>query len=95
MKRIVKMTFRPDTVGEFLTVFEENCRAITAFDGCRSVELLRSIQEPNTFFTLSEWDSEDDLNAYRNSQLFSEVWAKTKALFTERANAWSLNTVER
>jgi hypothetical protein len=30
------------------------------------------------------------LNAYRNSELFAGVWGRTKVLFAEKAEAWSL-----
>jgi heme-degrading monooxygenase HmoA len=41
-------------------------------------------------FTVSIWESEDDLNAYRNSELFENTWAKTKVLFNDKPEAWSL-----
>ena len=39
------------------------------------------------FFTFSHWESEADLNAYRESALFGEVWPKTKALFYDKPQA--------
>ena len=42
------------------------------------------------FFTYSYWNSENDLNEYRNSELFAKVWAETKPMFAEKAQAWSV-----
>ena len=91
IKRIVKMTFRPEAVQTFVDdVFEPSKSRIRAFPGCRHMELLQFIQEPNILFTLSYWDGEEDLEAYRRSELFRTTWEKTKALFADRAEAWSV-----
>ncbi|WP_042479583.1 putative quinol monooxygenase [Solitalea canadensis] len=90
IKRIVKMTFDPDKVDEFLTVFEESKALIRNFDGCHHLELLRDANAPNRFFTFSFWDSEIHLNTYRDSALFKSTWAKTKILFIEKPEAWSV-----
>lgn len=88
--RIVKMTFRPEEVNNFLAVFEANKKFIAASEGCRSLRLLHEKDKPHVFFTISEWDSEDHLNAYRNSALFEKVWGTTKLMFASKAEAWTL-----
>lgn len=88
--RLVKMTFHPDKTALFEAIFLENKNAIAAFEGCLSVELKRDVNSPNIFFTISKWKSTDDLENYRKSELFKGVWAKTKVLFSEKAEAWSL-----
>jgi heme-degrading monooxygenase HmoA len=88
--RIVKMTFREDEVPEFLRIFDTSKTFIRSMPGCRHLELLQDTASPNIFFTCSHWDSENDLNNYRNSGLFGEVWKKTKALFSDKPQAWSL-----
>jgi len=47
------------------------------------------------FFTYSYWDSEKDLNNYRDSQLFKEVWSNTKILFNLKPEAWSVDKISR
>ncbi|HRI58627.1 MAG TPA: antibiotic biosynthesis monooxygenase, partial [Saprospiraceae bacterium] len=82
IKRIVKMIFREESVETFLhDVFEHSKDRIRAFPGCRHMELLRNLQQPNILFTLSYWDDEAALEAYRQSELFQTTWAKTKVLF--------------
>lgn len=91
IKRIVKMTFREDVVETFLNeVFEHSKDRIRAFPGCRHMELLRQKNKPNVLFTLSFWDDEAALEAYRQSELFQTTWAKTKVLFAEKAEAWTV-----
>lgn len=93
IKRLVKLTFRNDQTAEFVQIFEESKQKILAREGCLHVELLRGIAHNNIFFTLSIWENEAALEAYRQSQLFIQTWARTKALFADKAEAWSLDIV--
>lgn len=94
IKRIVKLTFREDATEEFLSVFHESKDKIRAFPGCQYMELQRQINPNNVFFTLSIWDSEEALNAYRHSDVFKATWAKTKVLFNDRPKAWSTQVID-
>lgn len=89
--RFVKMTFEPEKVQDFLKVFNESKGNIRSCEGCLSLELLRDINQTNILFTKSIWQSEAHLNQYRNSNLFDITWAKTKVLFCDKPEAWSLN----
>lgn len=95
IKRIVKMTFREEAVQRFVgEVFEQSKARIRAFEGCQHMELLRHTSRNNVLFTLSYWDDEAALEAYRASPLFADTWAKTKALFAEKAEAWTLEIID-
>ena len=72
--RLVKMTFRNGEVARFQELFEEWRHRIIAFPGCGKLELLYDINEPDVFFTHSEWGSAEDLESYRNSAVFADVW---------------------
>jgi heme-degrading monooxygenase HmoA len=89
--RIVQMTFRQDEVNNFLALFEERKELIRGFEGCQHLELWQDAHASNIYFTYSHWDSEQDLNHYRFSELFKDTWAKTKALFETKPQAWSVN----
>ena len=89
--RIVKMTFLPEKVEQFLEVFDAYKEYIRKQEGCTHLDLLKDIKSPNVFFTYSHWESEEYLNNYRDSELFSKVWGKTKTLFETKAEAWSLS----
>lgn len=95
MIRIVKMTFKPEKVDEFLDNFNTNKTLIRAFDGVQHLELLKDKSADNIYFTYSVWQSEDQLENYRNSELFRGVWAKTKPLFSKKAEAWSVDAIEK
>lgn len=93
IKRIVKMSFKPENVESFKTIFENNWQKIKGFEGCGSVELLQDVNDPSIFFTYSLWQSEEHLNNYRNSDLFNTVWSATKILFNAKPEAWSVKSV--
>ncbi|CAN5570661.1 antibiotic biosynthesis monooxygenase [soil metagenome] len=88
--RIVKMSFQPEKVNEFLSIFNESKELIRNMPGCSHLELLNDLNEPSIFFTYSYWNSENDLNNYRKSAIFTFVWAKTKVLFNQKPEAWSV-----
>lgn len=90
IKRIVKLTFRENEIEEFERIFEESKNKIKAREGCLHVELLQSADSPTIFFTLSLWENEAALDAYRHSEFFIMTWAKTKVLFSEKATAWTV-----
>lgn len=90
MTRIVRMGFKPESVETFLKVFNENREKIGSFPGCYGVRLLNDVHSPTVFFTYSHWTGPDALEAYRVSELFEAVWAKTKIHFNEKPQAWSL-----
>ena len=92
--RIVKMTFIPEKVNDFLEIFNASKHLIRNFEGCSHLELLNDINSPNIFFTYSYWQSENALNNYRNSELFGSVWKKTKILFAAKTEAWSVEQKE-
>ncbi|MEZ5014691.1 MAG: antibiotic biosynthesis monooxygenase family protein [Chitinophagales bacterium] len=88
--RIVKMTFDPASVDSFLRIFHNAQHRIEAFHGCKGVDLCRDLTQPNVFMTLSLWETAGDLEMYRKSELFNVTWGETKALFSQRPEAWSL-----
>jgi heme-degrading monooxygenase HmoA len=93
IKRIVKLTFQENKIADFKEIFEQSKNRIRQRTGCQHVELLQDIAKPNVFFTLSYWESEADLEAYRHSELFESTWAKTKILFSDKPAAWSVAVV--
>lgn len=88
------MTFQEGTLADFQTIFDESKHHIRAFPGNRHLELLRDPDQPNVRMTYSLWESADALEAYRQSDLFRTTWAATKALFSERAMAFSGESME-
>jgi hypothetical protein len=89
--RIVKMGFHPEKVDEFLAIFDSKKEHIRSSNGCHLLELYRDKNNPTIFFTYSYWNAEQDLENYRNSDLFKSVWAQTKILFNTKPEAWSVD----
>lgn len=87
--RIVRMRFDPAKTEDFLKVFNENKTNIRNFPGCTHLELHNDVDHPNVFATYSYWEKKEDLENYRRSELFREVWSKTKVLFSEKPEAFS------
>lgn len=91
--RIVKMEFKKEEVPTFLINFEKIKEKIRAFEGCSYLELYQDKNNSETFFTYSRWEDEDDLENYRTSDLFKNIWATTKPMFRSKAQAWSVDTL--
>jgi len=88
--RIVKMEFMEQRIPDFLNIFAASRDKIRSFPGCEHLRLLQAEADSCMFFTYSHWNREEDLEAYRNSDLFKAVWSDTKKLFRSPATAWSL-----
>ena len=89
--RIVKLSFHLENIPAFLENFELMKEKIRNAPGNRLLELYQDKQNPELFFTYSYWDTEADLENYRNSELFYEIWQFTKKLFNDKPEAWSVD----
>ena len=87
------MSFDPTKIEEFLNNFHQNKEKIRNCKGCSYLELYQDKNNNNIYFTYSYWNTEQDLENYRNSSLFKNVWAKTKILFNEKPEAWSVDKI--
>lgn len=88
--RIVKLHFQEDKIDTFLDFFETIKWQVANQPNCYGMKLLRDVNRPQVVFTYSKWESEEALNAYRNSELFGIVWPTIKPWFQEKAEAWSV-----
>ena len=77
----------------FLENFEVIKQKIRNASGNRLLELYQDKTDPCIFFTYSYWETEQDLENYRNSELFFEIWSETKKLFNKKPEAWSVDKV--
>lgn len=93
LHRFVKLTFKAELVPDFLVLFAEAKSKIKARPGCQSLQLLQDRTHPNILYTYSIWASDENLQAYRNSELFIKTWKATKALFEAPASAWSTTMI--
>ncbi len=89
INRIVRLSFEPELVSEFLVVFENSKNQIANFPGCQGLTLLQDANHSNVYYTYSLWQNESDLESYRHSELFEITWAATKKLFNAKPMAFS------
>jgi heme-degrading monooxygenase HmoA len=88
--RIVKMSFHEEKISDFLENFETIKHKIRNAEGNRFLELYQDKNNKEIFFTYSYWETEADLENYRNSELFDSVWTFTKKIFNAKPEAWSV-----
>lgn len=89
--RIVKMSFHQENIPAFLENFDLMKEKIRNAPGNRFLELYQDKNNPEVFFTYSYWEEESDLENYRSSELFYDVWQFTKKLFNAKPEAWSVD----
>lgn len=89
--RIVKMSFNSTYISAFQEMFEEKKMRIRNTKGCQLLELYQDKNNPEIFFTYSYWNSEQDLENYRNSDFFKATWQQTKTYFNGKPEAWSVD----
>lgn len=87
--RIVHLHLQPEFTERFIHLFAAHQQSISQFEGCISLQLLVDEKDPNHVATLSHWRSEEDLDQYRFSDFFKELWGQVKPLFAEPARATS------
>lgn len=88
------MSFHPEKVDAFLENFHKNKEFIRGYPGNMFLELYQDKNNKSVFFTYSFWNTEQDLENYRHSELFKGVWTFTKALFNDKPEAWSVDKIE-
>ena len=89
--RIVKLSFHEENIPAFLENFELMKEKIRNAPGNRFLELYQDKNNKCIFFTYSYWETEQDLENYRNSELFDGIWNFTKKLFNDKREAWSVD----
>lgn len=89
--RIVKLSFHEENIPSFLENFELMKEKIRNAPGNRFLELYQDKNNKCIFFTYSYWETEQDLENYRNSELFDGIWNFTKKLFNDKPEAWSVD----
>lgn len=91
--RFVKMTFHPEYVEPFLKRVDERKERIRNFEGCTYLQILQDAHNPCVIFSHSYWNSEQDLDNYRYSDFFKEIWSASKQQFAAPPEAWTTNSL--
>lgn len=87
--RIVELQFESDSASRAVKLVKDIAPKVRQSSGCLHLEILVDVRKGGHISTYSKWESEDHLNAYRDSQLFKNFWASVKPHFKVPARAWS------
>jgi len=90
--RIVKLTFQENKINEFLKFFDGIKEQVNSFPGCQGMKLIQGIENPCIIMTYSHWNGQEDLENYRTSETFGKIWPTIKPWFSEKPEAWSMET---
>lgn len=88
--RIVRLSFKKEYVVDFINAFNASKIQISSFPGCTKLKLFKDFSDETIFYTHSEWNSMEDLENYRKSELFIATWNVVKPLFYESPQVFSL-----
>jgi quinol monooxygenase YgiN len=89
--RIVRLTLKEEKVLDFENFVMPKMELINSFEGCINVRIFKDHELPNVFYTISEWESEENLNNYRKSELFGSIWPIVKPWFNDKTKTYTLN----
>lgn len=72
--RIIQTTFPPDQAAKAERNWTEHCAPLMIRQpGCLSETLLRNTESPGEYISYSEWDSEDNVQRYLESEDHQEI----------------------
>jgi heme-degrading monooxygenase HmoA len=83
--RLIHIKIDPTEMEKALRVWKTECAPLMIQQkGCISEKLLRC-REANELISYSEWDTEDDIEVYRNSDAHKEIVRHARALKGSKA----------
>ncbi len=87
--RIVELQIQAEQIGAAKKLLEDVAPKVRNMPGCRRLEIMFDIHRKGRVTTYSYWESETNLNEYRDSDVFLVFWKAIKPMFSEKARAWS------
>jgi len=95
IKRIVRLTMKDAAAKvSFQEIYRSRNPLKNGVKGCREVKVMKDVNDDNVYYTVSTWEHNDDLEAYRASEYFAETWPMVKAQLSKRAEAFSMTETE-
>ena|SRR5690554_3349467 len=91
--RIVELSIQKEKFSLAKKYLAEVAPKVRNSKGCTHLRIVIDLHEAGHVTTYSHWNSEDDLNAYRKSEVFINFWSQIKPLFDRPARAWSSRTL--
>ena len=90
---MTKTRKQKEKIQDFLDLFDQVVAKVNNQPGCIEMFMTQDVKNPEIFITHSKWESEADLNNYRDSKLFASVWPTIKPWFEKKAEAWSMQLI--
>ena len=88
------MDLKPGRKEMFMAIFDQVRTSIETQPGCLGLEIWESMHEHQySIWTISSWQSVQHLDQYRESELFRKTWTQVKPLFSSKAQAWTLSSI--
>ncbi len=87
--RIVELEINLEEMESAELLLIEVAPKVRGMAGCSYLEIIQDVHKLSRVTTYSHWDSEEDLNAYRDSEVFLTFWNSIKPMFQSKARAWS------
>ena len=79
--RLIYVTVKPDEVQKAIELWKNHCAPLMIKQpGCLSEKLLECVDAPGEFISYSEWDSQPNIDKYRNSGAHKEIQQHARGL---------------
>lgn len=83
--RLIYVTVNPDQVAAAENVWKTQCAPLMIQQpGCLSEKMLKCIDDLGEYISYSEWESQEQIDAYRKSEAHEQVKDHTRKLRGER-----------
>lgn len=84
--RLIHVKVDPGQSAEVEKIWNNECAPLMIQQkGCRSEKLLKCDDEPGEYISYSEWDSQEDIDAYRESDAHKQIQEHSRNLQGARA----------
>ncbi len=79
--RLIHVNVDPNQADEAERIWKEDCGPLMIQQkGCRSEQLLKCDDVPGEYISYSEWESQADIDAYRESEAHKEIQNHSRRL---------------
>ena len=79
--RLIFVTVKPDQVNDAISLWKNHCAPLMIQQpGCLSEELLECTDAPGEFISYSEWETEADIELYRQTDAHKEIVRHARGL---------------
>jgi quinol monooxygenase YgiN len=83
--RLIFVKVVPEEVKSAEQIWKEHCAPLMIQQpGCLSEKLLRSLDDPGEFISYSEWNDQQSIDAYRQSEAHEEIKTHARRLHGDR-----------